>query len=801
MSADLFLAELVAWDIGGASTTTLRYGSRGHTTGPAETPANTHYDARISQPVNVARHCFAPRATIGRSVTAYGDLELVNADGGLDALCKDYAFDGRAITVRRGVVGAAYPGGFPALFVGTMEQAEAAGTTVRVRMRDPAFKLQQPLQGTLYAGNNALPAGLEGTADDLKGKPKPLCFGTVKNIAPPCVNTARLIYQVNDGTIASIERVYDAGIPLYGVDFVAVDHATPTVQYDIAYGDGKWVMGGSGGGIQLSTDGGLTWASQTSPFGANLVLAVAYGNGIWVAVTSAGEIATSTNATSWTLRTSPTGNALYHVHYGDGMWIAAGASGTLISAPDPTSTWTSRTSGFGTDIIYDGAFGAGRHVIVGDAGKVSTSTDGTTWTLGTGAFGTNAHRSLVYGGGQFVAVGAGGTVATSPDGLAWTARTSATTQHQFGVAYTFGRYVSVGASGSAQQSPDGVGWTRTTANFGGTTVNAAAGDDDQIVIACTDGPDVYRQGATGTTYSSLADLEDDGLAPTPGGFKYLSHANGSYIRLGSAPYGQVTCDVTQGAAAADRTAGSLFENILTKAGYTSADWVTGDVTTLDTADDSVLGLWNGVEPIDVDDALDLVANTVGAWWGPRASDGKFRIVQLLLPSGAAAAEFVASDLIGLPRLIPSADEGKGLPTWRTTLRYARNWTVQADGLALGVTDARRAFLAAEWRETADSDAAVKTAYLLAGDLVEETLFTVAADALAEAQRRQVIRETRRRMFEVTVQLNDDTDGLDLGDVVTLKHARFGLSAGVDFRIIGVEPDAAKGRVTFIVWGA
>ena len=60
----------------------------------------------------------------------------------------------------------------------------------------------------------SLPAGVEGVVGDLAGKPKPLLFGVVTNIAPPCVNTARLIYQVNDGTITSLDDVYDRGVAL-----------------------------------------------------------------------------------------------------------------------------------------------------------------------------------------------------------------------------------------------------------------------------------------------------------------------------------------------------------------------------------------------------------------------------------------------------------------------------------------------------------------------------------------------------------------------------------------------------------
>jgi hypothetical protein len=41
-----------------------------------------------------------------------------------------------------------------------------------------------------------------------------VCYGVVKNVPAPCVNTSKLIYQVNDGAVDSIDAVYDRGVPL-----------------------------------------------------------------------------------------------------------------------------------------------------------------------------------------------------------------------------------------------------------------------------------------------------------------------------------------------------------------------------------------------------------------------------------------------------------------------------------------------------------------------------------------------------------------------------------------------------------
>ena len=119
---------------------------------------------------------------------------------------------------------------------------------------------------------------------------------------------------------------------------------------------------------------------------------------------------------------------------------------------------------------------------------------------------------------------------------------------------------------------------------------------------------------------------------------------------------------------------------------------------------------------------------------------------------------------------------------------------------MALTQARVAWLAREWREAVDTDAAVQTAHLLAPQTMEESLLTTEANALSEAARRQTLRGVTRDRLEIVVGLDDDTQELDLGDVVTLTHSRFGLSGGKQFTILGVRPDAAQHRVTLTLWG-
>ncbi len=182
-SDDIYLAELTVYDPSIAATRVLRYATgKGFTTKPSETPANTFYDARIIQPVNVKRDIFAAGATGGASRPGFGDLILNNEDGVLDALI-DYGCDGRSIVVLTGQQDAAYPSGFTTIFSGTMEQPLPNFHQVNIRVRDRQFETDIPLQSTKFAGTNTLPTGLEGV-DDLKGKPKPIVYGKDGRRAP-----------------------------------------------------------------------------------------------------------------------------------------------------------------------------------------------------------------------------------------------------------------------------------------------------------------------------------------------------------------------------------------------------------------------------------------------------------------------------------------------------------------------------------------------------------------------------------------------------------------------------------------
>lgn len=190
---------------------TLRYATIAFTTRPSDTPANTFYEGRIKQPGNFQRNTFTNQRTFGQTQISFGEVVLSNYDGALDGLV-DYAFAGRPITIKFGNIAddGTPPTTWTTVIRGSLEQAELSWQEVTFRIRDRQLDVAKPIQQTRFAGTG----NMEGGAN-LTGKPKPLVFGSVLNIAPPLVDTTRLIYQVHSGsTVNAVSMVYDRGARL-----------------------------------------------------------------------------------------------------------------------------------------------------------------------------------------------------------------------------------------------------------------------------------------------------------------------------------------------------------------------------------------------------------------------------------------------------------------------------------------------------------------------------------------------------------------------------------------------------------
>lgn len=212
-----YLAEIVAYDLVGATTETLYFSTLPYVTEPAESPANQFYEPRLNDAMNFQRTMYRPERIGGRSIPSFGSLILNNTDGGLDYL-EDYSIAGRAITIKLGGPEFAYAD-FGTVFEGTAASVAISKDRVVITLKDLQEKLQLPIQSVLYGGTGGTDGG-----DDLEGKPKPLCYGEVYNISPVLCDSGNLIYQINDGTMQEILAVYDKGARLTPpLSFTATD--------------------------------------------------------------------------------------------------------------------------------------------------------------------------------------------------------------------------------------------------------------------------------------------------------------------------------------------------------------------------------------------------------------------------------------------------------------------------------------------------------------------------------------------------------------------------------------------------
>ena len=311
---------------------------------------------------------------------------------------------------------------------------------------------------------------------------------------------------------------------------------------------------------------------------------------------------------------------------------------------------------------------------------------------------------------------------------------------------------------------------------------------------------------------SISSVYDRGLALTPGAdfatstllqaaspaaSTYVTCFAEGYFRLGSTPAGQITADVAQGTAAANRTVGQIVKQLALNAGLTAGEISSADVAALDVVAPQTVGIWLSDESSFAQE-MDRVVASVGAYYGFDGA-GVLRLGRITEPSGTPAVTLYESDTLrGFERRPP---RDNGIPLWRVVLSHTKIWTTQPSDLAGAVSAATRAYLAEPVRKANAEDATIKTQWLLAGTVEEETLLTVTADAETEAARRLNLYKVRRDIFDTPVSIDLLTaNSLKLGDVVALQVSRFGLTSGKSFRIIGIRLALATGTALITLWG-
>jgi hypothetical protein len=227
------------------------FSSNGFISAAADTPPHRHYDGRIKDDVHVIRRILDQDEGFGGLVRVFAEVALTNADGGLDLLQSEYALDGRGCRLLIGHPSAA-KSTFDTVFTGYVVTAPVNSKELRVSMSDAGARLELPVNRNAYAGTGTLEGG-----NDLKGKPKPKCWGSVQNVPAPLVNGTLLIFQAHDGSLSGVPAVYDRGIALTP----GADYATQDDLINIAPSAGQYRVYKAGGYFRLgSTPSGLVTA-------------------------------------------------------------------------------------------------------------------------------------------------------------------------------------------------------------------------------------------------------------------------------------------------------------------------------------------------------------------------------------------------------------------------------------------------------------------------------------------------------------------------------------------------------------
>lgn len=302
---------------------------------------------------------------------------------------------------------------------------------------------------------------------------------------------------------------------------------------------------------------------------------------------------------------------------------------------------------------------------------------------------------------------------------------------------------------------------------------------------------VYTRGAD---YANQTEL----LTITPAAGQYRVFQG--YFRMGSTPVGVLTFDAQQGLVT-DRTVAQILKALAIKVGIPSMEINASDITALDALNSSVIGLYVN-EELTAIQAMDEVANSIGAYFG-FDQIGMFRVGRLTDPIGTPVFEITEDLIIGnnLDRQV-SNDTDRGIPAYRVTLSYFKNYTTQGvSDLLLGVNDSEIQEYSQEFKKVSSEDLAVLNVHKLASELFRTTLLVNQTDAQNESDRLLALYSTRRDVYQVTVRLDDEfISQLDVGEIVSIKYRRFNLNLGKNFVIIGLEVDYQLNRASLTLWG-
>ncbi len=178
----------------------------GYLTKPTDSPANTSYLPLTDNPFQFDVSILNGNEFRG-GAPSFGSVRIKNGDKELDALM-GYYWGGRSVKVYAGSPDFTRSQ-FVKIFDGLAQSVEGDEDEIIINLSDKQSILESNFEQNLYEGSGGLDGG-----EELAGKPKPLVYGACKNVPLTLVDSANLIYQVHDGSIEAVTKVFDRGVEL-----------------------------------------------------------------------------------------------------------------------------------------------------------------------------------------------------------------------------------------------------------------------------------------------------------------------------------------------------------------------------------------------------------------------------------------------------------------------------------------------------------------------------------------------------------------------------------------------------------
>jgi hypothetical protein len=298
---------------------------------------------------------------------------------------------------------------------------------------------------------------------------------------------------------------------------------------------------------------------------------------------------------------------------------------------------------------------------------------------------------------------------------------------------------------------------------------------------------------------NIAEVRDNGVPIT-----VVKDLNAGTFALTTTPFGTITCDVLGDATGSySNTIPGIITKICTSANYGTVKYIGGNPANRFTSSDLNLGTDDRAVGVYINSKTNMLqvcnelAQSINAslispsvtvnYQTGEISASKLRLVELSVPSSADAVvelndDYMVVGTLAITEIFPVKPYVK--------LGYCKNFTVQQT-VASGINPASK-FDEEYWYIT-DENSANKTLYRDAGTVeATPTLLITTANATDEAYKRLKLWEKPRKLITATYLPHHLFT--QLGDTVTIKSSRFGLSNGEPGIVYSINRDWITGMV-------